>query len=244
MHQSIRNPSRAYRAWATLPLHRTWRAAASTGLLGVLATVVPAAAQGRRVNVLRERWDGTTVVISATSDQGAEIALTALGRSVRFVGLPTELRTWADSAMTLFRYALAAPPTGAIEVHAGVLGGVDGTRIDLIRTTSKIGTRNLLMVTGKRGDDSTIVPLTDSLVRVFAMAVRSAAVAEIGMAGEQCSTKIASEIAARGKPSLRERGSKDATQLFERVTWQARSGATSRLYIWGGTEPGCRVEGS
>ena len=243
MRQVIRNPSDAKCEWTLLRFQRTWSSVACAGLLGVFAAVASARAQDRRVDILRERWEGTSFTVSASSENGAEVGLTTRERNVRFVAKPTELRAWADSAMTLFRYALAAPPTGAIEVRTGPISGIDGTKMDLVRSTSTIGTRNLLTVTGNREGDSTMITLTDSLVRIFAIAVRSAAVAEIGMAGEQCSKTITSEIASRGKPSLRERGSKDATQLFERLTWQARSGATSRLYVWGGKQPGCRTEG-
>jgi hypothetical protein len=216
----------------------------AAGLLGLLAFASPGQAQDLRLVMRKEqRWGTAVVATSASSEQGVVIAVTSEGRSLRVTPSPTELEVWADSVLTILGNTLAVPPSGKIEVRVGPLGGGDGGRMTLVRTTTAAGVDNDIEFVGQSGRETLAFTLADSLVRPFALAARSAAVAEIAMAGDQCASMVASAIAKRGPPTTRERGSVNATNLFEKLTWKDDSGLTMLRYVWGSENRGCHTEG-
>jgi hypothetical protein len=224
-------------------VYRSMTCTGAAGLLGILALATPGRAQDRRLVMMQEQhWGTTAVTTSANSQEGVAIAVTSEGRSLRVTPRPTELEAWADSVLTILRNALAVPPSGKIEVHVGPLDGRDGARLELVRTTTAAGIDNVIAFVERSGGESVAFTLTDSLVRAFALAARSAAVAEIAMAGDQCASMLASAIAKRGKPTTRERGSMNATDLFEKLTWKDDSGLTTLRYVWSSENRGCHTE--
>jgi len=213
------------------------------GLLGLLANASPGRAQNAPFVVMQEQHWGTAVVTTLTTrERGAAITVTSDGRTLRLTLRPTELEAWADSVLTVLRNALAVPPSGKVEVRVGPLQDADGGRLELVRTTTAAGVDNAIAFVGPTGGEPVAFTLTDSLVRPFALAARSAATAEVVMAGDQCARVLASAIAKLGQPAIREHGSVNATELFEKLTWKTGSRLRTLRYVWGSANRGCRTE--
>lgn len=209
---------------------------------GILVLATTGLAQNRRVILLQESRDSTRITVSASSEAGVAIDVRVGSRGVVLIPLPTDLRAWSDTAFTILEHAITAPPGAEVKIHAGLLSGVDASKLDLVRVATATGMNDVLTFVGPGGVPAATVPLTDSLAWVFATAVRRAAATQVVLAGDQCAGEVAGEIAKAGRPVTHERGSKSATELFEQLTWKGRASTTTLLYIWSSKTRGCRTE--
>lgn len=134
------------------------------------------------------------------------------------------------------------PPGAEAKVRTRPLTGIDESELDLERIGTATGMHEVLTVAGRGGAPTANVAMTDSIAKVFAAAVRNAAMAQVAMAGDQCAGDVASAIATRGQPTGRHRGSNSATEFFEKLTWNGQGSSTTVSYVWSSKIRGCRTE--